>query len=118
MYDLFDLRENLADKLPPPTDEEVPSAELLDVLGTAHNDNPVKAWVAPLERYLGHAESLGQTPTFGLLRASQVGLDTAEPCSIAGPIGSSQILGKDLCARGGGSRLGRCLSAGQLSQGG
>lgn len=73
VYDMFDLRENLTDNLPPPTDDEVPSAELLDVLATAHNDNPIKACVVPLERYLGHSESLGQTPTFGLLRAVQVG---------------------------------------------
>lgn len=66
------LHESVAESLPEPTDESVPSAELLDVLAATHHDNPVKAWVTPLERFLDHSDSLGETATYGLLRAVQV----------------------------------------------
>lgn len=72
LYQAFDLHESVAESLAEPTDESVPSAELLDVLAAAHHDNPVKACVTPLERFLDHSDSLGETATYGLLWAVQV----------------------------------------------
>ena len=72
LFEAFDLSETVAYTLPEPEDNELPSSELLDVLSAAHNANPVKACVTPLERFLDHAPSLSATSTYGLLRAVMV----------------------------------------------
>lgn len=71
LYEHFELQENLADSLPEPGDDQVPSAQLLDVLAAAHNENPIKATLVPLERFLDHSGPLSGTATYGLLRAIQ-----------------------------------------------
>lgn len=73
LFQAFDLNDSISDSLPEPDDDSIPSAELLDVLAAAHNENPVKACVTPLERYLEYCPPLSATPTYGILRAVQTG---------------------------------------------
>ena len=69
LFQSFNLREDVTDSLPDPSDDTAPSAEFLEVMGQAHHENPVKSSIVPLERYLAHCGLMGETAVYGLLKA-------------------------------------------------
>ena len=75
MYAEFDIQGVTLELADPPSDDDEagPSDELLQFLGGAHSENPIRAatGVLALERYLQHMPEVGATAMYGILQACQ-----------------------------------------------